>query len=60
MITFPFSSFSEHKSTTMKEHLKFLLQLKEFIIALQKCFRGNLAQMSFPLESLVLSNKKLL
>lgn len=46
-IFFPW--FSEHKSTTMKEHLKFLLQLilKAFIITLQKCFRGNLAPITF-------------
>lgn len=41
--------FIKHKSTTMKEHLKFLLQLilKEFIITLQKCFRGNLVLIVF-------------
>lgn len=46
-IFFPW--FSINKSTTMKEHLKFLLQLtlKEFIITLQKCFRGNLALIVF-------------
>lgn len=40
-IFFPW--FSEHKSTTMKEHLKFLLQpiLKEFIITLQKYLRSH-------------------
>jgi len=44
-----FPQFSNHKSTTVKEHLKFLLQLtlKEFIITLQNCFRGNLAPITF-------------
>lgn len=46
-IFFPW--FSINKSTTMKERLKFLLQLtlKEFIITLQNCFRGNLALIVF-------------
>lgn len=58
-IFFPW--FSINRSTTMKERLKFLLQLtlKEFIITLQKCFRGNLALIVFSWEHLTFSNKSL-
>lgn len=58
-IFFPW--FSINKSTTMKERLKFLLQLtlKEFIITLQNCFRGNLALIVFSWEHLTFSNKSL-
>lgn len=58
-IFFPW--FSINKSTTMKERFKFLLQLtlKEFIITLQKCFRGNLALIVFSWEHLTFSNKSL-
>lgn len=56
-----FPGFSEHKSTTTKEHLKFLLQLilKEFIITLQKYLRRSLTLIVVSWESLMFSNKLL-